>query len=505
MSGSSEPSKPSTESPLNELKGPVLRRSLAIVTIAWMFGSVWMTTTAGAPITQFARALGASEFQFGLLTALPFIASLLSMPASMLIEATGQRKKIFLWSLMFQRLLWIPIALVPWAMVHWFGRESAPHAMAALLILIFLMHSGQAFGGPAWVSWMADVVPDRRRGKYFARRRQWGMLSAIPAALVVGWLLDHYVRGEDLETTMRWCAAIFIVACICGSIDILMFIAVPDVPKRPQGGKELLHSLISPLRNRQFLWFCAYVAVMVFAVSFMGQFVTLYMIERVRLDNMGVQIMLLVVPMTTQLALMSVWGRAADRMGKKPLLMLAGVGVTVPAFLWVFVTPELWWIGIVASILGAAFWTGIEIANFNLVIEMSDSQRADGQPQVGGSAFMAVNAIVINVAGCLGGLSSGMIAKYLKDWSWVPFEGFKAITYFEVLFIVSGVLRLASVVIFLPFVHEPQARPTVEALRFMTSNIYNNLHNAIHQPLRFVGMVDDEEVKKKQTSPMKRD
>src|SRR5206468_10914357 len=67
------------------------RRALSLVTVAWVFGSVWATATGGAPLTQFAQSLGASAFQFGLLSALPFIASLVSMPASALIERTGQR------------------------------------------------------------------------------------------------------------------------------------------------------------------------------------------------------------------------------------------------------------------------------------------------------------------------------------------------------------------------------------------------------------------------------
>ena len=54
---------------------------------------------------------------------LRLIASLLSMPASLLIDRTGARKKIFLWGLYAQRLLWFPIALVPVAMMRWYWRR----------------------------------------------------------------------------------------------------------------------------------------------------------------------------------------------------------------------------------------------------------------------------------------------------------------------------------------------------------------------------------------------
>ena len=83
-------------SPVDEVTGPALRKSLAFVTVAWIFGSVWSTAISGAPLTIFAKTLGASRFEFGLLSALPFIASLASMPASWLTERTGARKRMFL-------------------------------------------------------------------------------------------------------------------------------------------------------------------------------------------------------------------------------------------------------------------------------------------------------------------------------------------------------------------------------------------------------------------------
>src|SRR3982751_6071315 len=153
---------------------------MARVTLSWVFGSVWQTAIGGAPFSLFARELRASAMQIGILAALPFLASLVSMPASLLTERTGARKKIFLISLYTQRLLWIPIAIVPlWMLSHGHSHASA---VLIFMAMILLMHGAGAVGGPGWLSWMADIVPDRLRGKYFSRRRQWGIVSAIPAA-----------------------------------------------------------------------------------------------------------------------------------------------------------------------------------------------------------------------------------------------------------------------------------------------------------------------------------
>src|SRR5436305_13188456 len=104
------------------VRGNSRRHAMEKTTLAWIFGSVWLTAVSGTPYTNFAKALHASEFQFGVLAALPFIASLISLPASLVTEATGKRKKIFLWGLYFQRLMWFPIAIVPLWMVWRYGK-----------------------------------------------------------------------------------------------------------------------------------------------------------------------------------------------------------------------------------------------------------------------------------------------------------------------------------------------------------------------------------------------
>ncbi len=482
-------------------RGAVLRRSLFLATLAWGFGSVWMNSTAGTPLANFATALRASEFEKGLLAAMPFLASLLCIPAALLIERTGERKRIFFWGLLTQRFMWIPIAVLPVWLIQRYGVESAAApAMALFLMLMFLMHAGQAVGGPAWISWMADVVPDRVRGKYFGRRRQWGILPALPAAVAVGYLLDRY-GGTPQTTPLRmlyWCSGIFLVAMVFGVMDIAMFKGVADVPKPPRRGAHLLRAWLLPLRNRNFLWFAGFVATLVFAVSFMGQFVTFYIIEQLGGApggtgarggvNMVTQLMLIVAPALAQLLVFSTWGRAADRMGKRPLMILAGLGLVPVGLGWCLVTRQTIWLGYVLSAAGAALWAGVEIANFNLVLEFAGSDElSDGAEETGGSGYVAVNSVIVNVAGCLGGLSAGIIAQHLRDIDFAWVTRFKTFTFYDVLFLISGLMRLVAVVIFVPHVHEPASKPTREALRFVTANIYNNLFTAVLAPVRMMG------------------
>ena len=411
------------------------------------------------------------------------------MPASLWTERTGQRKKIFFWGQYPNRLLWFPIALVPFYMVHRMGEGGYSSAMAVFLVLMFVMYAGGAVGSPAWTSWMADVVPERSRGKYFSRRRQWGIASAIPAALFAGWWLDRLNSpGHPANplVIMEWCAILFMCSAVFGFFDIHLFQSVPDHSQPPPKRASIVDIFAGPMRDRQFLWFGGFIGTLTFAVSFMGQFVTLYMLEKLGSTSTQVQFMLLVAPMIAQLLVLPIWGRAADRMGKKPVLAIASLGLVPVGFGWCFCSREHLWFGYLLSALGAALWVGVEVANLNLVLEMAGSGDSDGESR-GGSNYVAVNSVIINIAGCLGGLSAGLIAQSLHNWHWNPgILGLHEMGCYEVLFALSGVLRLVAVVVFLPMIHEPAAKPTRETLRFMSANIYNNLFNAILMPLRSV-------------------
>ena len=464
------------------LGGAQLRRAMGFVTLSWVFGAVWMNALAGAPLTLYANALGASNFQFGLLAALPFLAQLISLPASVWIDRTGERKKIFFIGLYANRLLWLPIAVVPAWIVWQGGMAWAGTAMAVFLTLIFLMHAGQAVGGPAWVNWMADIVPGRVRGRYFARRRQWGILSAIPASLITGLVLDHYRGVTDTVSVLIICAVIFCMAAVFGMVDIAMFHLVPHTTS-PKPRAPILKTLSTPLKDKRFVWFCASAAILWFAVAGQGQFVNKYLIEHLKVTSTVVQLIVLICPLLCQLLVLPVWGRAIDRFGKKPAMVIAILGLVPVGAGWCLMNSGHIAFGYALAVAGAACWTGVELANSNLVFEFSAAGKTG---KGGGTSYVAVNTVIVNLAGCCGGLFFGLIAQKLAHFSYDTGIAFLApLSFYEILFALSAALRLVAVVPLIWF-QEPAAGPTFVALRFMAGNLYNNVAGAVLLPTRLI-------------------
>jgi MFS family permease len=298
-------------------------------------------------------------------------------------------------------------------------------------------------------------------------------------------LLDRY-QDASADTLLLVCATIFMGSAVFGVIDIALFHRVPHA-KRPKPRQPILRQLFHPLRNRRFIWFSACTAILWFAVAGQGVFVTKYLVEQLQISSTEVQLIVLVVPLLAQLVVLPVWGRAIDRFGKKPAMLVAVLGIVPVGIGWCLMNSGQVWLGYALSCLGAVFWTGIEIANFNLVLELSGTDPdQETEKRGGGSMYMAMNAVIVNFAGMAGGLFYGAIAESLTHFRYdLGVAWLAPIRFYEVLFAVSAVLRLTA---FIPLllVHEPEARPTVDLVRFMAGNMYNNVIGAVLLPVRLV-------------------
>ena len=442
-----------------------LRRSLGNVYIAWSFGAVWLFIVMGAASTEFARLLGVSAFGFGLLAAAPFVGALTQLPVSFVIERYGHRKAIFMTGGIAARSIWILLAVIPWAL----PREAwAPALVGGTALAMLLLQAT----GPAWMSWGADLIPSRLRGRYMARRIRLGQGIGLVTTLLIGFGLDRSAElaGDDLRNAI---SAAYIIAAFCGVIDYLWHLPVhiPDPPRRER--KSLLRLMREPLADRSFRWFIAFTGTLTFATGYVGQFVNLYMIEHVAIDKQSrfllVNTMLVAIPLLVMMLTLPIWGRLMDRFGRRPVMIIAGVLMAHGGASWIFVTPHNWWFGYLTVIVATAAWPAIEVGNFNILLSMADSKAGTRS----GTAYVAVNSIVVAVAGTLSGLFGGAVAEWIgPDWRGAIL-GFP-LTYHGVLMIISGVLRLVAIGIFAR-VHEPGSAPTRQAARYILGGLYSNV------------------------------
>jgi len=457
---------------MDEGREQSVRASLRLVTTAWVFGSVWMHITTGATMTRFARSLGMSEFGFGLLAAIPFAGAILQLPASYLLEKYGHRKRLFLVAGLIHRAMWLAIAAIPWVF-------PLTHGWWALLLVLSISTALANFSGPAWLTWMADLVPPRIRGRYFSRRGQYGRLVGAVATVAIGWTLDAATGKDMLERALSIALA---VAALCGMVDILFHKTVPPVERRREQHVSFRELVGRPLRDSDFRRFLGFNFTLTFAIGYVGQFIWLYLFDVVGMGNLQANVMLIAVPLIASMLTFPIWGRLVDRLGCRPVLVISGLLIVHGGASWVFVTQESWWMGYLAVLLATMSWPGVELANLNMLLRIS--QARDDLHGHHGSSFVAMHSLVVAVGGTCSGLFGGAVAQALEHWrgsilGW-------PLTYHGVLLLISAGLRAISL-LWLIGMHEPRAYSTRSALRYLVTNIYSNVQQAALMPVRGIG------------------
>jgi len=449
-----------------------LRRSLRLVKLAWVCGAVWLYITTGAVLTRYAKLVELPPYGYGLLAALPFAGSLFQLPASLFLERYGHRKKWFIGLGIVHRALWLVIALLPWVL-------PAPWRWPGFLVTTAVSWIAGQMIVPAWVGWMGDLVPARIRGRYFSRRTQLGQLVGLVTTVTTGFLLDRATAAGE-AALLQMLSVALAVAAGAGIADFLFFLPVRAVESRaPNAAVSAAGLLRAPLADANFRRFLGFTMTLTFGTGFLAQFFWLYAFEELKFGNATANLMLVVIPLLTVAATSPFWGRVMDRVGRKPVLLVAGLLIVPGSFWWVLMTPTTLWPWYLGVILATAVWPAIELANFNVLLNLREDEST--RRQAGG--YVAVGSLAVALAGALSGMFGGAVAQACRDArpQWLGIEW----TYHRVLFTVSSAFRLLAVGWLIGF-RDPKAVTTRAALRYMGTNVYSNLQQAFFLPVRFL-------------------
>lgn len=427
----------------NYTAGGDLNRSLRNVLLAAMSGTVFLSTIQGSAYTAFVRALNKQDSLYGLLAALPLIAGLFRFASAFLIERCRARRGVFLISLYLQRLVWIPFALIPY-----FIPGTDPALRVALAVLCVSLHGiGGPFGDVAFLSWLTDLVPNDIRGSYLGQRIQMTQIPAVVTPVLAGWYLDAHPGFAGLST-------ILIAAAVFGVADVALWHWVMHPSVLPSGqpiGFKMI--LLEPLRlpayrKLLFFWTSA-----LFAFGFMGPYLMVYNLEVLHLSYTQASLQMQVIPGIVSFVLAGALGRCIDAYGSKPLLRLAMTASAILPIFWILSTPAWPWLQTVANTFGGAAWIGLDMAQVSLMMKIL--------PRENRSVYIAGYGLT---AWLVGNATAAMLAGYLADLlrPWVAAAGFTIfgtpLVVYQVLFLISLLLRWAILLFVLPGIEEPEAR-----------------------------------------------
>ncbi|KPQ32606.1 MAG: Major Facilitator Superfamily [Phormidesmis priestleyi Ana] len=448
-----------------------IRRSLRASTLDGSFSSVFENIVKGVLISNFLLELGAGAFEVGLLTSIPMLAHLLQPLGAYFSEKVNSRHAYCLWIFGFARLLW----LIPAVGIFMFSRGALTAQMLTFVTMAVLSVSNilEAIGCASWMSWMAVLVPGKLRGRYFSLRRSLSSLTALLTIPIGGWLVSGWMGGE-----LEGYALVLIVAVLLGlaslGFQFYMSDINPQAVNQAAAAKEASQAAIDVAsgksvsekgasgqfleqekssktkaetkagaklgiwQDRNFLMLLLFLGVWTFSVNLSAPFFNFYLLDRLQLDVQWVTVYSSLRYGGFFLAIM-LWGRLADRIGNRPVMIINCVLAASIPFMWSYVDAgvvSVWLALPMLHLLQGGTFAALELCLANIQLELAPVRQQ--------SAYFAIAAAVMGVTGALGTTAGG----YLAELSAVGLPA---------LFALTAVIRLLSITP-LAFVKEARAQ-----------------------------------------------
>ncbi|MGQ9585724.1 MAG: MFS transporter [Anaerolineae bacterium] len=359
--------------------------------------TLWFGVLSGITATfleVFAVRLGATPFQVGLLSSLPALVNVLvPVPAARLLERQTGRIPLILQSVVWQRLAYFLLALVPFlgprlqigTLVLLAGLATIPAAVLNLGITVLI----------------GDMASPRDRALVVSRRYVILAGTTTLISLLGGWWLDLVVFPLNYQILFGAGALASLL-----SIRSLRRINLPYSPPpamephRSPRHVDLRRAWKRLASQRGFLRFCGSAFFYHWGLYLPSPLYAIYRVRNLGANDRWIGLIVMVHTATSILGYLMA-GRYARRWGDTRLLLISSAGLALFPILTGLSTslPPLLFI----AVIGGIFGSGLSLALFNVSLALApEGQRA---------TYVALYTMLVNVAAFLAPLVGSALAE----------------------------------------------------------------------------------------------
>ena len=420
-----------------------IRTSLQASTIDAVFASIFSLSTGGILVSNLLVELDATPVIFGMLSSIPMLVNFIQPVGAYISEQTTSRFQYSLLTFGTSRLLWLILV------IGIFANNSSLLNSQQLVILtlsiVFFTHLLGGLGSASWLSWLAIIVPRRLRGRYFGIRNSVCNLTNLIGVPLAGLVISNWDGG-----TIQGYGLVLFLGIICGIVSLYCQYFQVDVNPQLQNQNSLNLYVNSTedvtkdetnwtniiWQNSNFLIFLLYSSLWMLSVHLSAPFFNFYL-----LDTLDLDVTLVTIYSSLQtganLLMLIIWGKLADRIGNRPILICVGILVAITPLLWLGIGDDqldFWlWLPLLHIFTGIT-WAAIDLCMTNMYLGIV--------PMKNQSIYIAIAAAVAGVSGALGTTIGGFVAQSPE------FGGLLG------LFAISSICRLLGLIPLI-FVKEP--------------------------------------------------
>ncbi|MBD0389401.1 MAG: MFS transporter, partial [Nostoc sp. C3-bin3] len=421
-----------TISPNSRIPKDAIRTSLKASTTDSVLAAVYSLGTGGILLSNFLVELGASPVVFGMLCSIPMLVNLIQPLGAYLSERSTSRFQYSLRTHGIGRLLWL-VLVIGIAGVNWRVINTHQLVILTLLIVLFSNLLG-GLGAASWLSWVAMIVPRQLRGRYFGIRNSAASLTNLVCVPMAGLFVSHWYGGS-----LQGYGVVLLVGIVFGIVGLgcqyfqvdmnprsqnTYYGKLPQTNEIEQEAREQVAGSkgessdgdstppIAPAssiwKNSNFLRFLLYFSFWALAVNLSSPFFNLYMLDTLDLDVSYVTIYNSLQAGATLLMLI-LWGKLADKIGNRPILICIGILVAATPLLWLGIGVnrlDIWlWLPLLHILTGGT-WAAIDLCNNNIQLAIAPTKNQ--------SIYFAIAAAVAGGSGALGATIGSFIIQFAQ-------------------------------------------------------------------------------------------
>jgi len=398
------------------------------------------------------KAMNATSFQIGLLSAIPMLLGYISNLFSIdIIDKIKDRKKIVKIG-MIANALSLPLIFLC-VFLQSYG-------IFLLILFTTLYFISALFTMPAWISLMGDIIPDKIKGKFFGIRNRITSFADFAAFILAGLIL-HKVSAIN---TIYAFGIIFLIAMVFKLICLFYFSKIyePEYVVE-EYTKFSFMDFIKNLKKTNFGMFVIFICIFTFSVRIAAPFFVVYMLRDLNLSFFEFTLINAASVITTVLSMPS-WGKYADIFGNRKIMKITSMLIPLIPLLWMFSNSVIYLF--IVELFSGFVWAGFNLAVFNFVFDATSAEKR-------ARAYSYYN-VLIGISVFMGSTLGG----YLTTIN----VGFTNSIFF--VFMISSILRFLTSILFLPKIKEPKKVKHISGIKLLWvasgAEIWKSLHHRIH-------------------------
>ncbi|UEG54770.1 MFS transporter [Mucilaginibacter daejeonensis] len=428
--------------PSEKISAVQLNRGLDLVIADGLSAEAMVVFTSGTFLTAMALNMGATNFQLGILAALPTFTTMFQLAAIWMVQRFNNRKAVTALFNFLARLPLLAIGVIPFL----FTKGTS---VQVLIMLLFFQHIFGDIGGAAWNSWMKDLIPGERLGSFFSKRSRLAqtlnVTLSLATAVGIDYVKTHYPHYEILTYNL-----LFMLGGVLGMISVGLLLRTPE-PKAAVINDKLFTLFSKPLRNTNFRNLLIFNSFWAFALNLATPFFAVYMMRTLGI-SVAYIIGLGIVGQISSIISLKLWGRYSDRFSNKNIIGICGPTYVACIIAFAFTampgnSNAMLTMLAVIHILSGVSTAGINLAISNIGIKLAPNSEA--------IAYISTKNMLVaffsTIAPMIGGSLADFFASHQLNWTiqWTSAHGVEdikllALQGWNYFFVIGGLLALLS-------------------------------------------------------------